>query len=513
MSLLTTVLLLWGFTLGPGNALWLNSGSEPELRAEPQSLLEPWANLTLVCAVDLPTKVFELIMNGWFLSQVRLETPVLSYRFSLGAITSNNSGVYRCRCGVEPPVDIQLPALSKWTMLSNALEVTGKEPLPPPSAHADPVSWITPGGLPVYIMCRVAMRGVTYLLRKEGVDGTQKPDVQHKGTAGFLIYKPGNYSCSYLTHAGGEPSEPSAIVTIKMSATQLPPSLCLMGSYLTIYPQKTHETLACKAPRNAAEFQLRQGERVLNIQGFSPTRDATIYYVNLKELDNQSPFTCRYRMHKYMHVWSEDSKPVELMWSDEKLPAPVLTAEPSSHNLEPGSTVQLRCTAHKAGLRFGLQRQGKPDLVVVQMLNSSGTEAVFELHNISTIDSGNYSCIYMEQAPPFSGSASSEPLELRINGPAPKPRLEALWKGKVPLGHEAIFQCHGHVPRVSMELVREGFKTPFWMASTTSTSAFLKLSFVGPQHTGNYSCRYTALSPFTFESGISDPVEVVVEGS
>lgn len=63
-----------------------------------------------------------------------------------------------------------------------------------------------------------------------------------------------------------------------------------------------------------------------------------------------------------------------------------------------------------------------------------------------------------------------------------------------------------------MELVREGFKTPFWMASTTSTSAFLKLSFVGPQHTGNYSCRYTALSPFTFESGISDPVEVVVEG-
>lgn len=78
--------------------------------------------------------------------------------------------------------------------------------------------------------------------------------------------------------------------------------------------------------------------------------------------------------------------------------------------------MQLRCTAPVSGLRFGLQRQGKPDLVVVQMLNSSGTEAVFELHNISTIDSGNYSCIYMEQAPPFSGSSSSEPVELRVNG-------------------------------------------------------------------------------------------------
>lgn len=511
MSLLATVLLLWGFTLGPGNALMLDSGSEPELWAEPQSLLEPWANLTLVCAVDLPTKVFQLIQNGWFMSQVRLETQMLSYRFPLGAITSNNSGIYRCRCGVEPPVDTQLPALNKWTMLSNAVEVTGKEPLPPPSAHADPVSWITPGGLPVYVMCRVAMRGVTYLLKQEGVDGFQKPDVQHKGTAGFLIYKPGNYSCSYLTHAAGEPSEPSAIVTIRMYATQAPPILCLMGNYLTIYPQKTYETLACKAPRNAAEFQLRQGGKVLKIHGFSPTRDAILYYVNLKELDNQGPFTCRYRMHKYMHVWSEDSKPVELMWSDETLAAPLLTAEPSSQNLEPGSTVQLRCTAPISGVRFGLQRQGKPDLVVVQMLNSSGTEAVFELHNISTIDSGYYSCMYMQQAPPFSGSASSEPLELQVNGPPPKPRLEALWKGPVRVGREVVFRCHSHLPRVSMELVREGFETPFWVASTRSTSAYLKLPLVGPQHSGNYSCRYIGLSPFTFESGTSDPVEVIVE--
>lgn len=87
-----------------------------------------------------------------------------------------------------------------------------------------------------------------------------------------------------------------------------------------VYPQKTFETLACKAPRNAAEFQLRQGGKVLKVQEFSPTRDAILYYVNLKELDNLGPFTCRYRMHKYMHVWSEDSKPIELMWSDGEPP-------------------------------------------------------------------------------------------------------------------------------------------------------------------------------------------------
>lgn len=94
----------------------------------------------------------------------------------------------------------------------------------------------------------------------------------------------------------------------------------------------------------------------------------------------------------------------------------MLTAEPSSHDLEPGSTVHLRCTAPKAGLRFGLLRQGDTYYPLIQMQNPSGTEAVFELHNISTIDSGNYSCVYMEQEPPFSGSAPSELLELQVNG-------------------------------------------------------------------------------------------------
>lgn len=98
-----------------------------------------------------------------------------------------------------------------------------------------------------------------------------------------------------------------------------------------------------------------------------------------------------------------------------------------------------------------------------------------------------------------------------LTGPPPKPILEALWKGKVSLGNEAVFQCHSQVPQVTMQLVRKGFKIPFLMASTRSTSAYLKLPFVGPQHTGNYSCRYSAQPPFTFESGISDPVELMVE--
>lgn len=63
-------------------------------------------------------------MNGWRLDQVHLDKYVRSHRFHLGAITSNNSGLYRCRYGVEPPTS-KLTELNRWTMLSNPVEVTG----------------------------------------------------------------------------------------------------------------------------------------------------------------------------------------------------------------------------------------------------------------------------------------------------------------------------------------------------------------------------------------------------
>lgn len=55
---------------------------------------------------------------------------------------------------------------------------------------------------------------------------------------------------------------------------------------------------------------------MLNIHGVSPIQDLNLYYLNFKALNDQGPFTCRYRLYRKLDFWSEDSKPVELMWSD-----------------------------------------------------------------------------------------------------------------------------------------------------------------------------------------------------
>lgn len=64
-------------------------------------------------------------MNGWRIQEVQLPKYVRSHQFPLGTITSDNSGLYRCRYDMEPPPTTDLTEMNKWTMLSNLVEVTG----------------------------------------------------------------------------------------------------------------------------------------------------------------------------------------------------------------------------------------------------------------------------------------------------------------------------------------------------------------------------------------------------
>nr|XP_048313318.1 alpha-1B-glycoprotein-like isoform X5 [Myodes glareolus] len=311
---------------------------------------------------------------------------------------------------------------------------TGNKPLPRPWLSVEPVSWITPG-LSTFLVCQAPLPDVTFLLKREGDVGFQEvaetdgflelaaPDgfletaearKGDKELATFLVHKPGTYSCSYLIHTSAVPSAPSDTVTIKEYVIPPPPVLTSSGSFTVILLMKVHRTLVCEAPLMDVEFQLRQGEHKLNLPSISTSPEQIKFYLKRSDLGDQSPFTCRYRLHSNT-AWSNDSEPVELMWSDETLPAPELTAEPSNQTIEPDSMVQFRCTAPKAGLRFGLHREDPYESILLQTLKTAGNEAVFQLHNVSAEDTADYSCIYVELAPPFSGSAPSEFVELTVD--------------------------------------------------------------------------------------------------
>uniref|UniRef100_A0A8I3WB49 Alpha-1-B glycoprotein n=1 Tax=Callithrix jacchus TaxID=9483 RepID=A0A8I3WB49_CALJA len=497
MSMLVAFLLLWGLSRGPVTEAATFFETQPLLWAESKSPLEPSAEVTLTCQARLETVNFQLFKNGVAQEPVHLDAPAIKHQFLL---TGDTQGRYRCRSGLS----------RGWTRLSELLELTGPKSLPPPWLSVKPVSWITPG-LNTTAVCRGGLRGVTFLLRREGDhEFLEMSEAQEDVEATFPVHRAGNYSCSYQTHVAGTSSEPSDTVTIKELASPPPPALRLDRESTQVLRPGSKATFTCVAPLSGVEFQLRRGEKELLVPRSSTSPDRIFFHLNEVALGDGGHYTCRYQLRDNQNGWSADSEPAELILSDERLPAPVFTAEPASPNPEPGTRVRLRCLAPLEGARFALVREDRGGRRVHRFQSPAGTEAHFELRNISVADSANYSCVYVDLEPPFSGSAPSARLELRVDGPPPRPQLRATWSGAVLAGRDAVLRCEGTIPDVTFELLREGETKAVETVYTREASANLALIFVGPQHAGNYRCRYRSWWPNTFESELSDPVELLV---
>uniref|UniRef100_A0A673TYI9 Ig-like domain-containing protein n=1 Tax=Suricata suricatta TaxID=37032 RepID=A0A673TYI9_SURSU len=434
MSMLGAVLMLWGLSLGPATEAMEAMDTRPKLWIEVKSPPEPWANVTLTCQARVKTKSFELFKDGVAQEHVHLGLPTMEHRFPLGAVTNDTRGLYRCRSGLS----------YGWTELSNLLEVTGAETLPPPWLSAKPVPWITPG-LETKLLCRGRTGGVTFLLRLEGDDQfLEEAEAPMDAEAAFPVRRPGNYSCSYRTHAAGAPSEPSATVTVTEPGAPMPPWLSLKGYSTAIMNLHSRPTFICTAPLRDVHFQLRRGEEVLEVPAASTDSETVYFDLNSVALSDRGFYTCRYRLRD-QPTWSWDSKPVELLLSDETLPAPELLVEPATLRLAPGASVQLRCLAPRPGLRFVLMRVDHRQRRVLRILSPPDTEARFELRDVSMADSANYSCVYVDPAPPFAGSAPSAPVRLRVDGPPPRPQLRPLWSELVTPGRDAVLRCESQV--------------------------------------------------------------------
>ncbi|XP_055992350.1 alpha-1B-glycoprotein [Sorex fumeus] len=475
----------------------------PTLWAEPGSLQDPWAHLELLCQAPEWTTAFQLFKDGVALEPVHLDTPATEQRFPLGAVTAATRGLYRCRSRLD----------DSWTPLSDLVEVTGPGSLPPPSLQATTVSWITEGLKP-NLRCRAEFRGVTLLLRREGWDQVlQEAQAPDSREASFPIQQAGNYSCSYRLHAGGAPSPPSASVLIQELATLPPPRLTLGWERSVLRRPGEDVTLHCVAPLEGVSFQLRRGKEEQHVEMSSTSSDRVFLHLKALAPGDGGLYTCRYRLTGKQSHWSEDSAPLELQLSDESLPAPQLSVEPASPRPRRGDQVQLQCQAPRANLRFALLRQEAHGHRVLQFLSPTSAEAHFELHDISVADSGNYTCLYMDPSSPFKGSKPSAPVELLVDGPAPKPQLHALWSGAVTAGRDAVLRCEGPVPNVSFQLLRAGEKMASLEELSDNASVNFKLSYIGPQHAGNYSCQYQSRGLRPFLSEPSNPVELRVAGS
>ncbi|KAM6148200.1 alpha-1B-glycoprotein-like [Rhynchocyon petersi] len=472
--------------------------TKPILWAEAQTLQEPWNNVTLVCQARVDSLGFQLLKDGVVLESVSSIAP--QHQFPVGALTAETQGLYRCQSNMG----------RWWTQLSNLVELPGPDSLAPPTLSAELVSWVTPEHNTT-LVCQGWLRGVTFLLRREGDDEfLQAAEAPEDIQATFSINRAGNYSCSYRTHAAGQPSAPSAPVSIEGLEVPPAPTLSLREQDTGAQMLGDSPRFQCIAPLHGINFQLRRGEDKPPVTGFS-TSPGRVYFSLLGSLApaDSGLYTCRYQISGHL-AWSRDSAPVELLISDETLPAPLLQAEPSGP-LQPGAHVTLQCQAPRPGLRFVLERQGPLGRQGLQRQSPEGTVAHFELRDVSVLDSGNYSCIYVDPEAPFAGSKRSAHVELRVDGPLPKPQLRALWQGPVRSGRDAALRCESPESDVTYMLLHDG-KLVEGANLDSRHRGEMVLTYVGPQHAGIYRCKYQSWGPNPLESELSDPVELQVAG-
>ncbi|XP_021574690.1 alpha-1B-glycoprotein-like [Carlito syrichta] len=448
------------------------------------------------------TPNFQLFKNGVSLKRMHLDSPAIKHQFLL---TGDTKGLYRCRSGLS----------RGWTKLSNLLELTWPKSFPPPLLSAEPVSWITPG-LDTNLVCLGGLPGMTFILRREG-DGKflQVAEAREDVKATFPVQQAGNYSCSYRIHTAGAPSGPSATVIIKELAVPPPPKLNVPSEAAGVLHPGQPASLLCVAPRSGVTFQLRQGDRVRWVPMSSTTPGRAFIHLGALAPGDSGEYTCRYRPGGEPDVWSEDSVPAELTLSDG--PTWATSSPPARSPLAAqvcvgAVTRLLRATGLRPLLRLRAQSSDAGGRRVHRLQSPAGTEADFELRDVSVADSANYSCVYVDLLPPFAGSAPSAPWELRVDGPPPRPQLRPLWSGAVTPGRDAVLRCEGPIADVNFELLRAGDTEPLAELMSLGSSAELVLVYVGPQHAGNYSCRYRSSWPIPLESELSAPVELRVAG-
>ncbi|XP_069408409.1 alpha-1B-glycoprotein isoform X2 [Ovis canadensis] len=386
---------------------------------------------------------------------------------------------------------------------------------PRPSLWAEASSPLAPWAN-VTLTCQSPLPTLEFQLLKDGVGQEpvhlESPAHEHRFPLGPVTSTTrGLYSCRYK--GNDDWISPSKLVDVTGAAPPPAPTLTVARESAQVLRPGSPASLTCVAPLSDVDFQLRRGAEEQLVPRASTSPDRVFFLLSALAAGDGGGYTCRYRLRSELAAWSRDSAPAELVLSDGTLPAPELSAEPAVLSPTPGALVQLRCRAPRAGVRFALVRKDAGGSRVQRVLSPAGPEAQFELRGVSAVDSGNFSCVYVGTSPPFSGSKPSATLELRVDGPLPRPQLRALWTGALTPGRDAVLRCEAEVPDVSFLLLRAGEEEPLAVAWSTNRSADLVLTHVGRQHAGTYSCRYRTGGSRSLLSELSDPVELQVAGS
>ncbi|XP_051845662.1 leukocyte immunoglobulin-like receptor subfamily A member 5 [Antechinus flavipes] len=210
-------------------------------------------------------------------------------------------------------------------------------------------------------------------------------------------------------------------------------------------------TFRCRGSPGAVEYFLEKklGRELKRIEYVESEEVEVEFSIPRMTLNDTGIYFCHYRTAS---LWSELSDPLELVATDRYDP-PSLSAWPSSPVAE-GEAETLRCYSGNRYDRSALYKDGEQVTKAPAQLHKWGSQADFPIPAVTPAHGGTYRCYSFHSLSPHEWSFPSDPLELKVTGPAAQDytvgnviRLSLAGLVLVLLGvllGEAWNSCRGH---------------------------------------------------------------------
>ncbi|XP_010617103.1 immunoglobulin superfamily member 1 isoform X2 [Fukomys damarensis] len=373
---------------------------KPTLLAQPGPVVLPGKNVTLRCQGTLKDMRFALLQEG---TQVPLQFKSASgssVDFLLHTLREEDSGNYSC-------IYYETTMSNRGSYFSMPLMIWVTDVFPKPWLFAEPSS-VVPMGQNVTLWCQGPVRGVGYILRKEG-EATSKQLWEFTSNDGafpitnITSASTGHYSCCYHPDWTSPIKIPPSN-TLELIVTGLLPKPSLIAQPGPMVAPGENMTLQCQGELPDSTFVLLKEGIHAPIKLQRPRGYRADFWMPVVRGEDSGIYSCVYYLDTALFVASNHSDSLEI-WVTDKPPKPSLSAWPNTV-FKLGKDITLQCRGPLPGVEFVLEHDGEE---APQLFSEDGD---FVINNVEGKGIGNYSCSYRLQASPDIWSEPSDPLEL-----------------------------------------------------------------------------------------------------
>ncbi|CAI5790773.1 immunoglobulin superfamily member 1-like [Podarcis lilfordi] len=373
----------------------------PIISLGPTELVAFGGNVTFQCQSKKFSMRFYIQKSGEEMLQPCLGTDKTTAQCFISNVDQVHTGVYSCRYSESKPFIISKTSeLVRLLMTDQNIARPNISLIPGYIAHL---------GSKVTIQCSAQGQSKRFYLHKAEDKKSLQIAVTNEDRKNFSINKMdwehgGSFYCSY--------TEPSQFFTSSEASDRVElfvldpklskPNITLAHTQWVI--RGGNATINCQSQHWAAKFLFEKTGKQMPLQAIEINGTMGTFFMKDANLEDGGNYSCRYSTKEKPFIISEPSDLVTIKITDPDLPRPSISFHPSAMP-QLGKNITIQCSVNNSYKACYLYKDGgKKEL---QSVETSSSDAVFLINNVSEADGGSYYCNYRPQSGPFISEASN----------------------------------------------------------------------------------------------------------